>query len=265
MNITVNGINIQYDLAGPEEAPVVTFSHSLATDLSMWDPQVEALSAGFRVLRYDTRGHGGTDAPDGPYSFDLLAGDVVGLLGALGISRTCFIGLSMGGMIGQVLGMKHPGVLDGLVLCDTSCVMPDDARPVWSERIASVQAEGMEGQVEPTIERWFTAPYRQAHSGDLDPVRDLIRKTNPAGYIGCCHAIRSLDFSDQIAGITVPTLIIVGEDDPGTPVSAARAIHDRIEGSDLVILKSAAHLSNMEQPEAFNAAISAFLATLYQS
>jgi 3-oxoadipate enol-lactonase len=262
MDITANGINIHYVIDGPEKAPVVTLSHSLATNLSMWEPQIEVLAAHYRVLRYDTRGHGGTDAPDGPYSFDQLADDVVALLGALGVDKTWFIGLSMGGMIGQFLGMKHPEVLHGLVLCDTSCQMPEDARPVWTERIVSVQGEGMEGQVEPTIERWFTTPFRESRSGDLDPVREWIRKTKPAGYIGCCHAIRSLDLGEQISAISLPTLIIVGEEDPGTPVSAAQSIHDHIKDSELVILKSAAHLSNMEQPEAFNGAVSAFLAKL---
>ena len=168
----------------------------------------------------------------------------------------------MGGMIGQILALKHPEVLRGLILCDTSSRVPDDARPVWGERIQAVQAEGMEGQVEPTLERWFTGPFRKSRSAELDPVREMIRGTKPAGYIGCCYAIQSLDLTEQISRITAPTLIIVGEEDPGTPVTAAQAIHAQITGSELVIIKSAAHLSNMEQPEAFNRAISAFLARL---
>ena len=260
MNVTANGINIHYTMEGPEKAPVVTLSHSLATNLSMWNPQMEALASQYRVLRYDTRGHGGTDAPEGPYSFEQLAEDVVGLLGALGISKTYFMGLSMGGMIGQILAIRHPELLIGLILCDTSSHVPDDARPVWGERIQAVQAEGMEGQVEPTLERWFTGPFRKSRSAELDPVREMIRRTKPAGYIGCGYAIRSLDLTDQISRITTPTLIIVGEEDPGTPVTAAQAIHAQIEGSELVIVESAAHLSNMEQPEAFNQAVLAFLA-----
>jgi 3-oxoadipate enol-lactonase len=262
MNINANGINIHYKIEGPEEAPVVTLSHSLATNMSMWDPQMEALTSQYRVLRYDMRGHGGTDAPEGPYTFDQLARDVVGLLGNLGIKKTHFLGLSIGGMIGQVIAVKYPELLHGLILCDTSSRIPDDAKPLWAERIGAVRAEGMEAQVEPTMARWFTAPFLEARSAVLDPVREMIRKTNPAGYIGCGHAIQSLDLLDQIPGITAPTLIIAGEDDLGTPVSAARAIHERIKDSELVILKSASHLSNMEQPEAFNEAVSAFLEKL---
>lgn len=259
MNVTIQGMNVHCSLEGPETAPVVTLSHSLATNLSMWDPQIEALTSQYRVLRYDTRGHGGTDAPDGPYSFEQLAKDVVELLAALGITKTHFMGLSMGGMIGQVLAMSYPEVLHGLILCDTSSRMPDEARPVWAERIQEVQAEGMEGQVEPTMERWFTAPFRESRPAELDPVREMIRKTKPAGYIGCCHAIQSLDLADQISRIDVPTMVIVGEEDPGTPVEAAQAIHDQIKGSELVILKSADHLSNMEQPKAFTDAVMGFL------
>ncbi len=260
MNISANGINIHYRIEGPEKAPFVTLSHSLATNLSMWEPQMEALTSHYRVLRYDMRGHGGTDAPEGPYSFEQLVGDVVELLGALGIKKTHFIGLSIGGMIGQVMAMQYPALLRGLVLCDTSSRLPDDAKPIWDERMESVRTEGMEAQVEPTLERWFTAPFRQTRSAMMDTVREMIRRTKPAGYIGCGHAILSLDLFDQITGITAPTLIIAGEDDPGTPVSAARAIHGQIKDSELVILKSASHLSNMEQPEAFNEAVTAFLA-----
>jgi len=262
MNVTANGINIHCIIEGPDQAPVVTLSHSLATNLSMWDPQMEILTSQYRVLRYDTRGHGNTDAPEGPYSLKQLAEDVVGLLRALEITKTYFIGLSMGGMIGQVLALEHPEILQGLMLCDTSSRVPDEAKPVWAERIQAVEAEGMEGQVEPTMERWFTAPFRESRSAALDPVRNMIRQTKAAGYVGCCHAIQSLNLTDQISRIATPTLIIVGEDDPGTPVAAAQAIHDQIKGSELVIIKSAAHLSNMEQPEAFNQAISAFLSKL---
>lgn len=260
MKITANGISINYRLEGPANASVVTLSHSLATNLSMWDPQVPALTSRYRVLGYDTRGHGGTDAPEGPYSLEQLAEDARALLQALGISRTHFIGLSMGGMIGQILGLEHPQLLQSLVLCDTSSRVPAEAKPMWDERIRVTRAQGMEPHVEPTIGRWFTAPFREKHPDVVSPVRAMIRATNPKGYIGCCQAIARLDLTDRLHAITVPTLIIVGEDDPGTPVAASRTIHDKIKGSELVILKSASHLSNIEQPEAFNRAATAFLA-----
>jgi 3-oxoadipate enol-lactonase len=160
MKITANGISMNYQLEGPANAPVVTLSHSLATSLSMWDPQVPALTLRYRVLRYDTRGHGGTDAPEGPYSLEQLAEDARALLQALGVSRTHFIGLSMGGMIAQVLALERPQLLQSLVVCDTSSRVPAEAKPTWDERIRVTRAQGMEPHVEPTIGRWFTAPFR---------------------------------------------------------------------------------------------------------
>jgi 3-oxoadipate enol-lactonase len=259
MKLTANGITMHYTLNGPASAPVVTLSHSLATDLAMWGPQVAALASKYRVLRYDTRGHGGTDAPAGAYSLELLAEDARALLAALGVERTHFIGLSMGGMIGQTLALKHPEMFRSLVLCDTSSRVPPEARPSWDDRIRLAEAQGMEPLVEPTLGRWFTAPFLAQHPEAVETVRVMIRQTKPQGYAGCCHAIKVLDLTDRLHGIGTPTLIIVGEDDPGTPVAASRAIHERIKGSELVILKSAAHLSNLEQPEAFTKALLDFL------
>lgn len=259
MRLTANGIQMHYTLNGPASAPVVTLSHSLATNLAMWEPQASALAARYRVLRYDTRGHGGTDAPDGPYSLELLAEDAVALLRALGIERTHFVGLSMGGMIGQILALTHPDMLRSLVLCDTSSRVPPEARPVWDDRIRMAESQGMEPHVEPTLGRWFTPPFAAKNQPILESVRAMIRQTKPQGYVGCCHAIKSLDLTDRLPAITIPTLIVVGEDDPGTPVAASRAIHERIARSELVVLKSASHLSNIEQPETFTKALLDFL------
>lgn len=259
MKITANGIGIHYTLNGPAGAPVVTLSHSLATHLGMWEPQAAALAAGYRVLRYDTRGHGGTEAPAGPYTLEQLAEDACALLAALAISRTHFVGLSMGGMIGQLLALTHPEVVRSLVLCDTSSRVPAEARPVWEERIRTTEAQGMAPHVEPTIGRWFTPGFVAAHPERVEPVRAMIRTTRSQGYIGCCHAIQRLDLTDRLEGIRAPTLVVVGEEDPGTPVAASRAIQERIPGAELVVLKSASHLSNLEQPEAFNRALLGFL------
>ena len=260
MRITANGISIQYTLNGPAGAPVVTLSHSLATTLAMWEPQVTVLASKYRVLRYDTRGHGGTDAPEGAYSLDQLAEDARALLAALGVERTHFIGLSMGGMIGQTLALKHPEMFRSLVLSDTSSRVPPEARPTWDDRIRLAETQGMEPLVEPTLGRWFTAPFLAQHPEVVEPVRAMIRQTKTQGYIGCCQAIKVLDLTEQLHAIGVPTLIVVGEDDLGTPVAASRAIQERIKGSELVVLKSAAHLSNLEQVEAFNRAVTSFLA-----
>jgi 3-oxoadipate enol-lactonase len=260
MKMTANGISMHYTFDGPEGAPLVTMSNSLASNLSMWDPQIPALTSRYRVLRYDTRGHGGTDAPAGPYSLEELTEDLRALLQALGISRTHFVGLSMGGMIGQMMALKYPQMLQSVVLCDTMSRMPTEAKPLWDERIHMAETRGMEPLVESTIARWFTEPFRQQGAPVLDQVRTMIRTTPPRGYAGCCHAIAALNLTDRLKEITLPTQIIVGEDDPGTPVSASRTIHEQIKGSELVILKSAAHLSNLEQAAAFNQALTAFLA-----
>ena len=259
MNITVNGISVHYTLEGPASGPVITMSNSLASNLSMWEPQMPVLTSHYRVLRYDTRGHGGTEATAGPYSLDELSEDVRALLRALGITRTHFIGLSMGGMIGQIIAIKYPQMLQSLVLCDTMSRVPTEAKPMWDDRIHTAETGGMEPLVEPTLARWFTEPFRQKGSPVLDQVRTMIRSTPPRGYTGCCHAIAALNLTDHLKAITLPTLIIVGEDDPATPVAASHVIHEQVRGSELVILKSAAHLSNLEQPEAFNQALTAFL------
>ncbi len=263
--ITAKGIGVNYQLDGSPETPVVTLSHSLATDLGMWQPQLAALTARFRVLRYDTRGHGGTDAPPGPYSFTQLADDVHALLEALAIERTHFVGLSMGGMIGQTLALEHPQILHSLVLCDTAAQTPPEAGSLWDERMETARTEGMEVHVEPTIERWFTQPTIDARLGAVDVIRAMIRRTSVAGYVGCGQAIKELDLLERLPDIHLPTLVVVGAEDPGTPVEAARAIQERIAGSELVVIESASHLSNVEQPEAFNRALLGFLEGLPSS
>jgi 3-oxoadipate enol-lactonase len=259
MKIDANGLETHYTLEGPSNAPVVTLSHSLATDLSMWDPQLDALRARYRVLCYDTRGHGGTAVTPGAYSLDQLAEDARALLGALGIARTHWCGLSMGGMIGQTLALRHPELFASLALCDTSSRIPAEARPLWADRIRTAETQGMEPLVEPTLARWLTAPFRERRQDVVGQVARMIRSTPPRGYAGCCHAISALDLTDRISAIQVPTLIVVGEEDQGTPVAASKVMHERIKGSELVIIPSAAHLANLEQPEAFTRAVTGFL------
>jgi 3-oxoadipate enol-lactonase len=259
MKISANGIQVNYTLEGPTDAPLVTMSHSLATDLSMWDPQAKALARRYRVLRYDTRGHGGTEAPAGAYTLSQLADDARALLQALGIRRTHWIGLSMGGMIGQTLALSSPELFQSLSLCDTSSRIPADMKHLWDERIATVEAKGMDPMVEPTVARWFTPKFIETRKDVIEPVRAMIRRTPPKGYVGCCHAIRALDLTDRLKAITLPTLIIVGAQDLGTPVAASEAIKQQIKGSELVVLDPASHLSNLEQPDAFTNALEQFL------
>jgi len=259
MEARVNGITIHYRFDGPEGAPPVTLSHSLASNLSMWAPQMPALARRYRVLRFDTRGHGASEAPAGAYSLEHLVADTVALLQALGIERTHFVGLSMGGMIGQLLALEHPGLVASLVLCDTTSRMPPEGAAQWGERIRIAEAEGMAALVDSTIERWLTPGFRAARPGELAPVREAVLATPVAGYVGCGHALQTLDLTDRLGAIAVPTLVVVGADDASTPVAVAETIRDRIAGSSLVVLDDAAHLSNIEQPEAFTQALLAFL------
>jgi len=165
----------------------------------------------------------------------------------------------MGGMIGQILALKTPGMLRTLILCDTSSRIPEEALPVWEERIALAQEQGMDALVESTMERWFTASFRAKPIPVIEEVRAMIRTTPLKGYVGCSRAIMKLNLKDRLSEIALPALIVVGEEDPGTPVAASQAIHKQIKGSELVILKSAAHLSNIEQQDAFNTAVLDFL------
>lgn len=259
MKIQVNGLSIRYLLEGPPGAPVVTFSHSLGANLHSWEAQANALSGRYRVLRYDVRGHGGTAAPPGPYSLDLLAGDLRGLLAALGIERTHLVGLSLGGMIGQVVALEHPGLLASLTLCDTTSRVPAEARPLWAERIAAALRDGMGPLVEPTLERWLTPAFRRKRPEDARQIGEMIRTTPVAGYVGCCHAIAGLDLTERLVAIRVPTLVLVGEEDPATPVAVAEVLHRGIPDSELMVLPGARHLANVEQGEAFTAALLRFL------
>lgn len=259
MKVTANGIEIHYRLDGPAGAPVVVMSHSLAAHVGMWEDQLPILSD-YRVLRYDTRGHGGTDAPEGEYTLGQLAGDLLGLLDALRVEKAHFVGLSMGGMVGQTAALRDPGRFLTLSLCDTSSRVPPEGRALWSERIAAARSGGMESLVASTIDRWFSAGFQAAAPERVERVREMIRATPVAGYCGCCAAIRDLDVTERLAEIRVPTLLVVGEHDPGTPVAAHEVIRDRVEGARLVVIDDALHFTNVERTDAFNAALGGFLA-----
>ena len=259
MKILANDIQINYELTGRPDAAVVMLSHSLASSMVMWNPQLPSLEDHFRVLRYDMRGHGDSDAPDGAYTLELLAQDAVALLDALGIDTVHFVGLSIGGMIGQDLGLNHADRLKSFALCDTSAIMPDEAQPILQERIEAARASGMQDQVDGTLDRWFTPQYLKENPPEVEMIRKQIAATPLAGYIGCSEALRGLNYLERLPEIKLPTLIMVGEEDPGTPVAASEAIHERIAGSQLVILPSARHLSNIEQADAFNQSLMDFL------
>lgn len=257
MKANSNGISIHYVVEG--QGPWVVMSHSLACNVSMWDEQAAVLARSFRVLRFDTRGHGATDAPAGAYDLDTLADDLVGLLDVLKVDHAHYVGLSMGGMIGMTAALKHPARFASLALCDTSSRVPPEAAPVWEGRIKAAKEQGMEPLVEPTLQRWFTEPFYTAQKAVMTRVGQMIRSTPVAGYIGCCHAIPKINLTDRLGAIRCPARVIVGDQDVGTPVAMSRAIQEAIPGSDLVVIPSASHLSNLEQPQAFNRALTEFL------
>ena len=259
MQLTANGIEHHVELTGPEGAPVVMLSHSLASSMVMWAPQLPVLEPHFRVLRYDVRGHGGSAVPPAPYSLDEMVNDVVGILDALEIDRAHFVGLSMGGMIGQGFGIQHPSRLIGLCLCDTMARVPPEAQSTWQERIDKAREGGMAALAGATLERWFTTPFRSGQPEQLETIRRSILETPVEGFVGAAEAIRRLDYLEQLSVLQRPTLVMVGADDSGTPVSAAEAIQQRIPGAQLRVLPNAAHLANIEQSHAFNVTLLGFL------
>ena len=259
MKTRTNGIDLNYEITGSEKAPWITLSHSLACNLHMWDDQMDLLTRKFRVLRFDTRGHGQSSAPAGEYTLDQMADDVKGLFDALNITRTHWMGLSMGGMIGQTFALKYPGVFQSLILADTTSRRPPNAAQMWGERIKAAREGGMNAVLDSTLARWFTAPYKARATDVMARIGKQILTTPVDGFCGACAAIAKVDTLDRLKEIQCPALVVVGEEDHGTPPEMAQAIHANLPGSELVTIKSAAHLSNVEQREAFNRVVMDFL------
>lgn len=257
MITTGDSCRIAYRFDGPLDAPMLLLSNSLGTDLDMWAPQMEAWTQHFRLLRYDQRGHGASDAPAGAYSMDRLGRDVIELLDALGIETVDFCGLSLGGMIGQWLGIYAPDRVRRLVLANTSSYMGPPAG--WDTRIASVMAHGMLPLARASAERWFTAAFRETETQSITPVVAMLLATDPAGYAGCCAAIRDMDMRRTVQLIARPTLVIGGSLDPSTPPPHSDALAKTIPAALLCMLE-AAHLSNVEAPRPFINAVEDFLA-----
>lgn len=227
-------------------------SNSLGTAMAMWEPQMTAFAKHFRVLRYDSRGHGLSDAPAGAYSIDRLGRDVLELLDALGIARVTFCGLSKGGMVGQWLGWRSPERLERLILANTSPYMgPPEG---WDGRIRTVLAEGMAVMTGPVLQRWFRPGFLDTASDAVAPVRAMLLATPATGYAGCGAAIRDMDQRTVAKLIEVPTLVIAGSQDPATPIDHAEFLAANIPGARLATL-DAAHLSNVEQPAGFTQAV----------
>ncbi len=259
--IDANGIAVRYQVEG--SGPWVTLSHSLSCDLTLWDELAAMLAPSFTVLRYDTRGHGGTGpgnpAPESACSFAQLTADLTGLLDALSIQGTHFVGLSMGGMIGQHLALSASQRLNKLVIASSTSRIPPESSSLWDERIRLAREQGCAALVAGTLGRWLTPEFRAARPDMAQRIGKLIAATPVAGYAGCAEAIRHLDITAQIGAIRAPTLVIVGEQDPGTPPAMSAAIAAAIPGARLETILSASHLCCIEQPEIFNRLVADFL------
>lgn len=245
----VQGARIAYRFDGPADAPVVMLSNSLMSTHRMWAPQLDALARRFRVLRYDTRGHGASEVTPGPYAIEQLADDAAALVDTLGVGPVHFAGLSMGGMIGQQLTVRHPHLVRALSLCDTASEMPP--RSMWEERFAVARAQGIAGLVDGTIKRWFVPAFVAREPDTIAWVREMIMTTPVEGYIACASAVRDMSQTAILARIAAPTQIIVGRDDPACTLAASQVLHANIPGATLHVLDDAAHLANIEKPEAF--------------
>ena len=254
MLIKAGNRRIHYDLVGPETGPVVCFTHSLSSDGGMWAEQVPPLLAGgWRVLRLDMRGHGGSDPVAGDYTMAALADDVALSLDFLGIDKVHYIGLSIGGMIGQAFAIGHGQRLLSSMLCDTGPATPPGGKEAWGPRIETVTKAGsLEPLGDGTMERWFTDAFKPRNPKRWAEIRSTIVNTTPQGYLGCAAAILNFDFVPKLPSVKVPTLVVCGDDDQGTPPAANKRIAELIPGGRYVGIANARHFPNVEHPEVFN-------------
>ena len=255
--VETQNLRIHYVLDGPASAPVLMFSNSLGTTLAMWENQASVFQGKFRVLRYDTRGHGNSSVPSAPCSVEQLGQDVVSLLDALGLEKVHFCGLSIGGMIGMWLGSNAPSRLLSLTLSNTAAKI--GTTEMWNTRIETVRKSGMKPIAPGVMERWFTLDFRDKHPAAVAEMQKIVEATSPEGYVACCAAVRDFDFRERLQMIRVPALIISGAHDPATTPSDGRFLSERIANSRYCEL-NAAHLSNIEDREQFNSALANFLA-----
>lgn len=245
----MSAVDVHAVVSGRPDAPAVVLSNSLGSTHRMWDHQVDALEEHFRMIRYDTRGHGASPVPAGPYSIDDLADDVVALLDRLGVPRAHVVGLSLGGMTAMRLAARNPGRVDRLAVLCTAAHLPP--RQAWLDRAAAVREQGAASMAETVVQRWFTRHY----DGDLGYWQSMIAATPAVGYAACCAAIAELDLREQLSSISAPTLAIAGADDPATPPAKLQEIVAGVPDSGLVVLDQAAHLANVEQPDAVTRAL----------
>jgi 3-oxoadipate enol-lactonase len=255
-NINADGCPIHVEVEGSERAPVLMLSNSLGTTLHMWDSQVAPFTSHFRLVRYDRRGHGQSGVPKSSYTMERLGRDVLAVLDALGIEKINWCGLSMGGMVGQWLGANAPSRVERLVLTNTSSYFAD--KKMWNDRIALVREEGLAAFAAANMERWFTKAFRERAPDVVGRTQDMFAATPLEGYLGCATAVRDMDHRELLPKIAAPTLVIAGKHDPATPPEANEYISKHVPGAKFMLL-DAAHLSNVEQPEAYANAVLGFL------
>lgn len=249
-------------LQGTAEGTPVVLSHALGLDLTMWDGLASTLGARHPVLRYDHRGHGASAVPPGPYTMDELVDDAARLLREWGRGPVLWVGLSMGGMVGQGLAVRHPELLRGLVIANSTSHYPREALGNWDARIAAVEAGGLPAVVDMVLDRYFHAGFHASHPEVVARARATVLRCDPAGYVAACHAVRGVDWFDRLAGVKMPTLVIAGARDVGAPPAMSHAIGERIAGSRVVVLDEASHIGVLEQPEAFATLVGDFAATV---
>lgn len=252
-----DGTKLFYTLDGPEHGPVLMLSNSLGTTQLMWEPQLAAFTAKFRVLRYDRRGHGQSSSPPAPYSIEDLGNDALAVMDAVGVSKVNWCGLSMGGMTGLWLATNHPDRIEKLVVCSSATFMPPPE--LWNGRIKTAQDKGIEVLAAPTMQRWFTAGFIRSSQDKVAFIREQFLQTTVEGFSGCAAAMRDMDQRETIRTISAPTLVIVGAEDQGTTPADAALITSRIPNARGVILKGS-HIVNVEQPDAFAKEVLEFLA-----
>jgi 3-oxoadipate enol-lactonase len=254
--ISADGTAIHVEVEGTEGAPVLMLSNSLGTNLHMWDDQIPAFARHFRLVRFDRRGHGGSAVPKGPYSIERLGRDALAVIDRLGIAKVNWCGLSMGGMEGMWLGANAASRIDKLILSNTASYFPD--RTMWDGRIKIARDKGLAALVDATIERWFTAEFRQRSPQAVARIREMFLSTDVEGYVGCGGAIRDMDNRSLLAKVSVPTLVIAGRHDMGTTLEAGQFVAEHIPGAELAVLETA-HIANVEQPQAYADTVLKFL------
>jgi 3-oxoadipate enol-lactonase len=240
----------------------VVLSHAIGCDLTMWDGLANQLAEDSRVIAYDHRGHGASESPPGAYTMADLADDAAALLRELDTGPVVWVGLSMGGMVGQELALRHPALVRALVLANTTSGYPQAAREAWEQRIATVREGGIEAIADAVMGRYFHEGFRADHAATVARFRRRVVSTDPVGYTGCCNAVGTVDTTARLRGIQAPTLVIAGELDQGTPIEMSQTLVDGIAGARLEVLQQASHLSYVEQPQAFSKAVRSFIADL---